>query len=155
MYIPTRVLKAIAVLCIALSVAMSGYIIYLACQLSYADAATKKPCDEIHQAYSDVLYRVWIDNPNYVEDVLNETDEWCKLYDLVGEAWINYTFKCAEDSLAYKSNLNHTMVYDPVSINWAYIPDSTYEKLRGVFPDLPPVQVRPDKIEPVEPIEMP
>ena len=103
------------------------------------------PCSEIQQSYSDVLYRVWIDNPSYVEDVLNETDEWCKLFDLIGESILDYKFKSIEDSLMYESNLTGSITYDPTCINWVYIPDSTYRKLRKVFPDLPAEQSRPDK----------
>lgn len=123
-----------------------------------AHAATQQremACDEIQNAYADVLYRVWIDNPSYVEDVLVECDEWCNLYDLVGDSWIDYTFKSVEDSLMYKSNLSGSITYDPTCINWVYIPDSTYRKLRQVFPDLPAEQDRPDKqIKHVEPIEL-
>lgn len=110
-----------------------------------ATTQTEAACDEIQHAYADVLYRVWIDNPSYVEDVLVECDEWCELYELVGDNWINYRFRSTEDSLAYESNLTGSIVYDPTCINWVYIPDSTYRKLRQVFPDLPAEQSRPDK----------
>lgn len=125
---------------------------------NYAHAATQQremACDEIQNAYADVLYRVWIDNPSYVEDVLVECDEWCNLYDLVGDDWINYKFKSIEDSLMYESNFTGSITYDPTCINWVYIPDSTYRKLRQVFPDLPAEQNRPDKqIKHVESIEL-
>ena len=104
------------------------------------------PCPEIQKAYSNVLYRIWIDNPNYVEDVLNETDEWCNLYDLVGESWMSYDFKSSDDSIRYHSNLNQF---------WVPIPDSTYHRLRKVFSDLPAQQATPDEVKPVEQIEMP
>jgi hypothetical protein len=124
-------------------------------QINAATQQREAACDEIRNAYANVLYRVWIDNPSYVEDVLTECDEWCNLYDLVGDMWINYKFKSIEDSLMYESNLSGSITYDPTCINWVYIPDSTYRKLRQVFPDLPAEQNRPDKkLKNVEPIEL-
>lgn len=66
----------------------------------------KKECAQktvIQSAYNDVIYRIWIDKPSYVEDVLSETDEWVILNDLVD--WEDtFVFKSKQDSLAYKSH---------------------------------------------------
>lgn len=109
--------------------------------------ASETDCDEIQQSYANVLYRIWIDNPNYVEDVLMETDEWCTLFDVVGHAWMDYTFKSVKDSLTYETNLNN-------DTSWVRIPDSTYRRMRLVFPDLPAQQVRPDTICKVDTISL-
>lgn len=119
---------------------------------SYPEDST---CDRIQRVYQNLLYRVWIDNPSYVEDVLNETDEWQDAYDVMGNDIIPLKFKTVEDSLAYKCNLTGSITYDPTCINWVYIPDSTYRKLRQVFPDLPANQNDLDSpINPVEPITL-
>lgn len=124
-------------------------------QVNAATQQREAACDEIQHAYADVLYRVWIDNPSYVEDVLCECDEWCNLYELVGDEWMSYPFKSTEDSLMYESNSKGSITYDPTCINWIYIPDSTYRKLRQVFPDLPAEQTVPDKhLKTVKQIEL-
>lgn len=109
--------------------------------------ASETNCDEIQQSYANVLYRIWIDNPNYVEDILMETDEWCALFDVVGHAWMDYTFKSIDDSLAYEANLKN-------DTSWVRIPDSTYHRMRSVFPDLPAKQAKPDFIKKVDPIDL-
>ena len=109
--------------------------------------ASETDCDEIQQSYANILYRIWIDNPNYVEDVLMETDEWCELFDVVGHAWMDYTFKSVKDSLTYEANLNN-------DTSWVRIPDSTYHRMRSVFPDLPAEQAKPDFIKRVEQINL-
>lgn len=66
----------------------------------------RKECAQktiIQSAYNDVIYRIWIDKPSYVEDVLSETDEWVVLNDLVD--WEDtFEFKSTQDSLTYKSH---------------------------------------------------
>lgn len=60
---------------------------------------------QIIRAYNHVLHRVWIDNPNYVEDVLNETDEFCNLNDVLYSQWDDtFTFYNERDSIYYYEN---------------------------------------------------
>lgn len=72
-------------------------------------------CIRLKKAVRDVMYVVEEDNPDYVMDVLSETDEYLILTDLIGD------------------------------LNLVHIPDSNYRKLRNVFPDIPSEQAKPDK----------
>lgn len=87
----------------------------------------------IQHAYENVLHRVWIDRPAYVEDVLWETEEFLRLDSLLDSNW-GYVFEfCGEqDSIDYETNWR----YDPVSIGQ---------------PDRPSKQSKPDK--PSKPVE--
>lgn len=88
---------------------------------------------QIQHAYENVLHRVWIDRPAYVEDVLWETDEFLRLDSLLDGNW-GYVFTlCGPiDSIDYETNWR----YDPVSIGQ---------------PDRPAKQAQPDsKSKPVE-----
>lgn len=61
--------------------------------------------NKIIQAYSDVLHRVWIDRPSYVEDVLWETDEILVLEMLLGGDWnMTFEFHDEQDSIDYNDN---------------------------------------------------
>ncbi len=53
------------------------------------------------RAYENVLHQVWLDKPNYVEDALSETDEFCDLNEIMGETDV-FQLRNAEDSLRYK-----------------------------------------------------
>jgi hypothetical protein len=56
-------------------------------------------------AYNSLLHRIWIDKPNYVEDVLCETDEWIVLDKAVdGDFQHAFEFESKEDSVAYHLN---------------------------------------------------
>lgn len=55
------------------------------------------------EAYKDLLYRIWIDKPNYVEDVLSETDEWIDLTSKINLDDV-FQFRCKEDSVRYQYN---------------------------------------------------
>lgn len=134
---------------IVVLLALTGITTYLleGMQRAHAALPASEYCDEIQQSYANVLYRIWIDNPNYVEDVLMETDEWCALFDVVGHAWMDYTFKSTKDSLTYEANLNN-------DTSWVRIPDSTYHRMRSVFPDLPAKQAKPDFIKKIDPIDL-
>lgn len=63
---------------------------------------------ETVHAYNKVLHRIWIDKPAYVEDVLNEYDEYCDLSNLLtpeDEKEI-YTFYDERDSIDYHLNID-------------------------------------------------
>ena len=78
-------------------------------------------CARLEKAIINILYVIEEDNPDYVLDVLCETDEWCVLEELIGPI-------------------------PPVIIN-----DSTHKKMKQVFPDLPAEPSKPNKkINPVE-----
>ena len=60
---------------------------------------------EIHGAYAEVMHRVWIDNPTYVEDVLFETDEFMYLDSLVnGDHEDTFLFWSEQDSVQYEAS---------------------------------------------------
>ena len=57
------------------------------------------------RAYNHLLHRVWIDHPNYVEDVLTECDEFCTLDSLLGGNWADtFEFYDFRDSVEYQLN---------------------------------------------------
>lgn len=58
------------------------------------------------RAYQNVLHQVWLDKPNYVEDALSETDEFCDLNEIMGETDV-FQLRNAEDSLRYKYQWFH------------------------------------------------
>lgn len=61
--------------------------------------------NKIINAYSNVLHRVWIDRPSYVEDVLWETDEILVLEALLGGDWdMTFEFHDEQDSIDYNDN---------------------------------------------------
>jgi hypothetical protein len=83
-------------------------------QQTKSDAYCEK-CAILEKNIINLLYMIEKDNPNYVLDVLSETDEWYTLEELVGP------------------------IYPPV------IKDSTHRRMRNVFPDLPAEQAKPIK----------
>lgn len=71
--------------------------------LASENAALKKQIG----AYNNVIHRIWLDKPNYIEDCLSETDEWVVLDQLIeGDFGDAFTFHSTEDSLDYYRNLN-------------------------------------------------
>lgn len=71
-------------------------------------AKTSIPPEYIISAYNNVIHRIWIDNPNYVEDVLQETDEFQELNTLLENKWEDtFLFHCVEDSTEYYFNLDN------------------------------------------------
>ena len=72
-------------------------------------------CTRLEKAILDILYIVEEDNQDYVLNVLSKRDEWYILEDMIGP------------------------------INPPIIKDSTYRRMRNVFPDLPAQQAKPVK----------
>lgn len=68
----------------------------------------QRDSQRIINAYSNLLHRIWIDKPSYVEDVLWETDEMLELDELLNGEW-NKTFEfwSAQDSIEYHLNWTH------------------------------------------------
>jgi len=61
--------------------------------------------NNIIYAYNALLHRIWVDNPNYVEDVLVECDEWVSLDQLVdGDFYGAFEYWSKEDSISYSLN---------------------------------------------------
>lgn len=57
---------------------------------------------KIINAYNNLLHVVWVDNPDYVEDVLTETDEFYELDRLLNGDWGDvFELKDSQDSLIY------------------------------------------------------
>lgn len=82
-----------------------------ACSTQSAKAAipeTELKDKRIINAYSNLLHRIWLDKPSYVEDVLWETDEMLELDELLNGDW-NHTFEfwSKQDSVEYNLNWNH------------------------------------------------
>ena len=77
-------------------------------QSGYYDLEQRaKTQTQIHAACFDVLHRVWLDNPQYVEDVLFETDEFNRLSDLIADDFEDvFYYWDAEDSITYENSLN-------------------------------------------------
>lgn len=62
---------------------------------------------EVNKAYGDLIHRIWIDKPDYIEDVLCETDEFVVLDSLLGghKYWNDvFKFRNSQDSLDYELN---------------------------------------------------
>lgn len=109
----TIVVAMIFMLLIAIAIAL------VSCSTQAANAAVPEKelkVDSVHDAkvinaYSALLHRIWIDKPSYVEDVLNEYDEFLELDELLGGDW-NHTFEfwSKQDSIEYHLNWNHVDV---------------------------------------------
>ena len=64
--------------------------------------------ENIIYAYNSLLHKVWIDNPNYVENVLTETDEFVSLANLLnGDFQHAFELDSEEDSIQYNVNWEH------------------------------------------------
>lgn len=54
------------------------------------------------RAYNNLLHRVWIDRPGYVEEVLSETREFVVLDSLLNSDWDDiFIFYDVKDSIDY------------------------------------------------------
>lgn len=97
---------------------MGMAIIVILISLAIFFSSANKYCEKcvlMEKYVRNILIDVEIHDPDFVMDVLCETDDWQCLEDLIGP------------------------------INPPVIRDSTYRKLRNVFPDLPSKQIQNDK----------
>lgn len=63
---------------------------------------------ELRNANHGVLHRVWIDNPDYFESILSESDEWCSLMDIMHHDVEDlFEFWDEQDSLDYEKNCHN------------------------------------------------
>lgn len=63
--------------------------------------------DELAASSNDILHCVWLDNPSYVEDVLNEYDEFIYADSLRNGDWEDtFEFWSKEDSIRYYASTN-------------------------------------------------
>ena len=61
---------------------------------------------KLMRAYNNLLHRVWIDRPGYVEEVLSETREFVVLDSLLNSDWDDiFIFYDVKDSIDYHHNL--------------------------------------------------
>lgn len=109
----TIIVAAIFVLVVAIAILLIG------CSTQAANAAIPEKelkVDSVRDAkvinaYSALLHRIWIDKPSYVEDVLNEYDEFLELDELLNGDWNNtFEFWSKQDSIEYHLNWNHVDV---------------------------------------------
>lgn len=75
------------------------------------DEAEEAEVELIHaqrlvSAYEKLIHRVWLDKPSYVEDCLNETDEFIEVNDLYDNDWDSFEFWSEEDSIHYLNQLH-------------------------------------------------
>lgn len=102
-------LKMIAVLFVFLALLVVA--VCLAFSTPSANAAVPEvelKNERIINAYSNLLHRIWLDKPSYVEDVLNEYDEFLELDELLEGNWDKtFEFWSAKDSVEYHLNWIH------------------------------------------------
>ena len=105
-----NILKMIAVLLVFFVLFITA-ICLASCSTQTANAAipeTELRDKRIINAYSNLLHRIWIDKPYYVEDVLWESDEMLELDELLNGEWDKtFEFWSTQDSIEYNLNWNH------------------------------------------------
>lgn len=81
---------------------------------SYRLGETQDALDDANAkivAYENAIYRIWIDNPSYVEDVFDDTDEFITLHSATnGECDDIFQYKSPEDSVI---QIHRRKVYEP------------------------------------------
>lgn len=88
---------------------ITGVMIYILCscttisQKDYEDTLERANVQSyINACHAQLLHRIWLDNPTYVEDVLSETDEWQGYLEAIdGDTEDIFLFWSDEDSLDY------------------------------------------------------
>lgn len=96
-----------------LSIGLFLFAINSCTQSVKADIPEKHMSNAIKQqriinAYSNLLHRIWLDKPSYVEDVLWEYDEMLELDELLEGDWDKtWEFWSKQDSIEYHLNWNH------------------------------------------------
>ena len=103
-------LKAIAMLLVFFVLFITSLCL-ASCSTQSAKAAipeTELKDKRIINAYSRLLHRIWLDKPSYVEDVLNEYDEFLELDELLDGNWgKTFEFWSVKDSIEYHLNWMH------------------------------------------------
>lgn len=85
--------------------------------------------EETLRAYNHLLHQIWIDKPNYVEDVLTEYDAFVTLDSLLNGHWEDtFEFYDSKDSILYHQNWENGDI--------PQIPEPVKTKLKTVFIDL-------------------
>lgn len=104
-----NIVKMIAVLLVFFVLFLTA--LCLSACSTHANAAipeTELKDKRIINAYSNLLHRIWIDKPSYVEDVLWETDEMLELDELLNGEWDKtFEFWSTQDSIEYNLNWLH------------------------------------------------
>ena len=68
----------------------------------------KKKKTEIMACYGELLHRIWLDKPSYVEDALMDSEEWIRLDSILGGDFEDvFLFWNDKEKEAYKNNYNH------------------------------------------------
>ena len=63
---------------------------------------------EIIGCYGEVIHRVWLDKPSYVEDALMDSEEWVRLDSILnGDFEDVFLFWNDKEKETYKNNYNH------------------------------------------------
>ena len=63
---------------------------------------------EIMACYGELLHRIWLDKPSYVEDALMDSEEWIRLDSILGGDFEDvFLFWNDKEKEAYKNNYNH------------------------------------------------
>lgn len=86
--------------CAKLIIVIVAIIAFFGC-VSYGSSLVVQDKEKVIKAYSDVLYSIWILNPDYVLDVLSETDEFQALHDALGDKAFNdiFQYRSVQDSI--------------------------------------------------------
>lgn len=88
--------------------------------------------EETLRAYNHLLHRIWVDKPNYVEDVLVEYDEFIVLDSLMNGHWQDtFEFYDEGDSIQYHENWESGDGLYPDTL--PSIPGHVQKRLRTVF----------------------
>lgn len=63
---------------------------------------------EIIGCYGEVLHRIWLDKPSYVEDALMDSEEWIRLDSILGGDFEDvFLLRDWYEKETYKNNYNH------------------------------------------------
>lgn len=91
--------------------------------------------EETLRAYNHLLHRIWIDRPNYVEDVLCETDEFWVLDSLMNGHWEDtFEFYNTQDSVDYHENWFREGYINPECVDTIpSLPQKIEKVLKNVF----------------------
>lgn len=73
--------------------------------LSSCTVLTVSSRTKVEAAYGELLHRIWIDNPNYFDDVIAETDEFDRLDSLLNGKWRDvFEFRNEDERKLYLLN---------------------------------------------------